>query len=80
MSTHYTGWNRPLLVLLTDTDNPYLRPRLPLVGLLTVNEMGTHHKIINASFRVADDPRTLDGFSAPVQVKRPVFTYPVPED
>lgn len=37
----YNGWNRPLLVTLTETSNPYLKGRLPMRGLLQVHEMRT---------------------------------------
>ena len=43
MTAHYTGWNRPLLVTLTATSNPYLADRLPMRGLLRVHEMRTDH-------------------------------------
>ena len=70
-----------LLVTLTGTDNPYLKPRLPLVGMLELFEIGTHGLLISAVFRTRlTDAERADGivkaeFGAPVEVKNPVFTY-----
>jgi hypothetical protein len=70
-----------LLVTLTGTDNPYLRPRLPLEGMLELFEIGTHGRLISAVFRarLTDAERELGQvkveFGAPVDVKNPAFTY-----
>ena len=72
---------RTLLVTLTGTDNPYLRPRLPLEGMLELFEIGTHGRLISAVFRarLTDAEREAGPvkvpFGAPVEVKHPVFIY-----
>jgi len=76
-----------LLVTLTGTINPYLQPRLPLVGMLELFEIGTNGKLITAVFReqISDERRAelaaTGGFPpGPAVVDNPVFTYGLEED
>lgn len=71
-----------ILVTLTDTSNPHLQPRLPLVGLLELFEVGTDGRVISAVFREQLPPAELKARAAaggfppgPVVVDEPVFTY-----
>lgn len=61
-----------LNVILTETDNPYLKPRLPLAGEIELFELGLHSAIISAVFRVRDEDGRL---GAPVEIDNPTFTY-----
>lgn len=61
-----------LNVILTDTDNTYLQPRLPLAGEIELFELGLHSAIITAVFRIREDDGRL---SAPVEISNPTFTY-----
>lgn len=76
-----------LLVTLTGTTNPYLQPRLPLVGMLELFEIGTNGKLITAVFREQisveqrADLAAAGGFPpGPAVVANPVFTYGLPTD
>lgn len=76
-----------ILVTLTGTANPYLQPRLPLVGLLELFEIGTDGRVITAVFREQMPEGELEervaagGFPpGPVVVDEPVFTYGLQPD
>ncbi|MFC0547086.1 hypothetical protein [Kutzneria chonburiensis] len=59
-------------VTLTGTTNPYLQPRLPLVGDIEVLEVGNTGQIIKAGFRELEND---GGFAALVEVAEPSFAY-----
>jgi len=76
---HYNGWHRPLTVILTHTTNTYLRPHLPVRGLLMVHEMSTNNfaQPRQVTFqRLARDGKPLGG---PVHVDDAAFSY-IPPD
>jgi hypothetical protein len=75
---NYTGWNRPLMVTLTGTANPYLQPDLPLRGLLMVHEMRTddYAQRQQVTFqRLSGNGKPMN---APVHVDDAQFTYALP--
>lgn len=78
--SNYTGWNRPLMVTLTATSNPYLADQLPLRGRLSVFEMGTDGYAMrkNVAFQKIDDHGRPVGAS--VMVDNAEFTYTLPPD
>jgi len=59
-----------LNVILTGTDNPYLKP--PVKGEIELFELGLDGTLIQATFRRLEDNGRL---AAPVEVKNPTFTY-----
>lgn len=75
----YTGWNRPLMVTLTATSNPYLQDRLPLRGELNVHEMRTdgYAQPKRVTFLEIDDKGQPVG--SRVMVDDAEFTYTLPE-
>lgn len=78
--SHYTGWNRPLIVTLTATSNPYLKDKLPLRGELTIQEMRTDGYAMHRSvsfLQIDEDGNPVGGR---VMVDHPEFTYTLPHD
>lgn len=75
----YNGWNQPLRVTLTATDNPYLSERLPIVGLLKVREMRTdgYAQPTKMTFQEIDSAGMLKG--GPVHVDNAEFSYTGPQ-
>jgi hypothetical protein len=75
---NYTGWNKPLLVTLTDTTNTYLQPDLPLRGLLMVHEMRTDDYAQPRSVTFQRLSGNNLPMNAPVHVDNARFTYAFP--
>lgn len=78
--SHYTGWNRPLIVTLTATSNPYLADKLPLRGELTIQEMRTDDYAMRRAvsfLQIDDDGNSVGGR---VMVDDAEFTYSLPPD
>lgn len=82
MSTHYTGWNKHLLVTLTATSNRYLANQLPLRGLLRIVEMRTdgYAQPTKATFLKIDDDGNPVGTEVAVDDAAFNYTPPGPED
>lgn len=70
----YTGWNKPLLVTLTSTSNPYLKDRLPARGLLTIHETATDGHAMNTKVTFQIESRTGE-YGVPVHVENAEWTY-----
>lgn len=76
----YTGWNRPLMVTLTATSNPYLKDKLPLRGKLRILEMRTDDHAMHRSvsfLQIDEDGNPVGGR---VMVDHAEFTYTLPPD
>ena len=63
-----------LKVTLTGGGNEYLK--YPVNGILELFEIGIHHEIISAVFRVARPEGIGISYGAPVRVAAPQFVYP----
>jgi len=78
--SHYTGWNRPLMVTLTATSNPYLADKLPLRGELTILEMRTDGYAMHRSVSFLQKDADGNPVGARVMVDDAEFTYSLPPD
>jgi hypothetical protein len=61
-----------IAVNLIATSNPYVSPTLPARGLLELSEVGTDGTLVAAVWRAL---KPDGGYSAPVVVDDPAFTY-----
>lgn len=78
--SHYTGWNRPMMVTLTATSNPYLADKLPLRGELTVLEMRTDGYAMRRSVSFLQKDEDGNAVGGRVMVDDAEFSYSLPPE